>query len=251
MSIAERKEREKELRRNSIIDAAEGLFFSRGYDNVTMDDIARAVELNKATIYIYFKNKDSLFFAVVLRGVRILNGMVKESEKNADTGFKKLWGIGHSYLSFAKKYPDYNRVYNYFYSGRFDLENSTNFEDIIEGYFQGTGTRFWEIVSLAGHGNNEYLKEIIRLNYEIFSLIYNAIKSGVEDGHFRPELDITESAVTFTLLIENIPKIRPDLRKVLDNGGIDQSRFSRYIGESIGHMLIKKEHINTDLSMSI
>jgi len=40
VSIAERKEREKEQRRNDITNAAEKLFFSRGYDSVSMDEIA-------------------------------------------------------------------------------------------------------------------------------------------------------------------------------------------------------------------
>lgn len=60
MGISERRQREKEQRRTEIIDAAERLFFSRGYEDVTMDDIAREVELNKATIYIYFNNKETL-----------------------------------------------------------------------------------------------------------------------------------------------------------------------------------------------
>ncbi len=40
MALADRKEREKEQRQRDIINAAEKLFFSRGYDNVSMNDIA-------------------------------------------------------------------------------------------------------------------------------------------------------------------------------------------------------------------
>jgi AcrR family transcriptional regulator len=39
MAISDRKKREKEYRRQSIIDAAEKLFFEKGYDNVSMNDI--------------------------------------------------------------------------------------------------------------------------------------------------------------------------------------------------------------------
>nr|WP_243686751.1 helix-turn-helix domain-containing protein [Methanobacterium formicicum] len=62
MSIQDRREREKEQRRNDILKAAEKLFLSREYDNVSMNDIAREVELSKATIYLYFENKEELFF---------------------------------------------------------------------------------------------------------------------------------------------------------------------------------------------
>ncbi len=67
VSIKELKEREKEQRREYIIDAAEKLFFSKGYDNVSMNDIADAVGMNKATLYLYFANKESLFFSVIQR----------------------------------------------------------------------------------------------------------------------------------------------------------------------------------------
>src|SRR5665647_1171720 len=108
MSMKEIKEQEKEQRRNYILDVAEKLFFSRGYDDVSMDDIANEVELNKATLYLYFKNKESLFFAIVLRGVRILHAMVSEGVKNCENGIKILYLTGIAYFNFVNKYPDYN-----------------------------------------------------------------------------------------------------------------------------------------------
>ena len=48
------------------MDAAEKLFFSKGYDDVSLDDIAQEAELNRATIYLYFENKEDLCFAVIL-----------------------------------------------------------------------------------------------------------------------------------------------------------------------------------------
>ena len=72
MSLIARKELEKEQRRNDILNAAEKLFFSKGYENVSLKDIAKEVKLGRSTLYLYFENKEELFFAVVLRGTRIL-----------------------------------------------------------------------------------------------------------------------------------------------------------------------------------
>ena len=72
MSITSRREREKQKRQNDIINAAEKVFFAKGYDNVTMDEIAKEAEVNKALLYYYFKNKEALFFAVNLYGVKML-----------------------------------------------------------------------------------------------------------------------------------------------------------------------------------
>ena len=60
MGIAERKEREKEHRRNTILDAAEEVFFSKGINLATMDEVAERAELSKGTLYLYFKNKEEL-----------------------------------------------------------------------------------------------------------------------------------------------------------------------------------------------
>jgi len=98
VSIKEIKEQEKEQRRNYILDAAEKLFFTGSYDEVSMDDIAKEVELNKATLYLYFKNKESLFFAVVLRGTRILNDMFEAGIKNCKTSIEILDTLGKEYF---------------------------------------------------------------------------------------------------------------------------------------------------------
>ena len=50
MSITSRREREKQKRRNDIINAAEKVFFAKGYDKVTMDEIANEAEVNKALL---------------------------------------------------------------------------------------------------------------------------------------------------------------------------------------------------------
>ena len=244
MSIASRKEREKEQRRNDILQAAEKLFFAWGYDNVTMDDIAKAVELNKATIYLYYLDKETLYFSIVLKGVRLLSEMVIEKESKAKTGFDKLWEIGHAYFSFAKKYPDYNRAYAYYCSGRFDLEGQSYTETLESAMLGGltSGPMFWKSVDSAAHrSGNEVVKQIIALNQGIFRLMCDAIRRGIDEGALRKDLDPEEAAIVFTLLLESVPRMRPDLAKVLEAKGRDQVQFSRDIGEFMGFMLKSKE----------
>ena len=241
MSIADRKEREKEQRRNDILAAAEKLFFSRGYDNVSMDDIAREVELNKATLYLYFKNKEALFFTIVLRGVQILNRLVKERVDKVTTGSGKLWEVGHAYFSFVNRYPDYNRAYNYFYSGRFNLADVVNPPDLQILSTIDSGLKMWKSGDMAANrANYEVGAQIIGLNWEILAITRDAIEAGMAEGTFRDDLDPDETAVVFTLLIESIPGMRPDLKSVLEGRGIDQPDFSRDLGNYINHMLASR-----------
>lgn len=48
-------------RRNRIVLAASQMFAARAYVEVQMDDLARAAEVAKPTIYRYFKSKEDLF----------------------------------------------------------------------------------------------------------------------------------------------------------------------------------------------
>lgn len=87
MTLTERKQLEKAKQREDILDDAEKLFFSRGYDGVSMDEITNEVELNKATLYLYFKDKESLFFAVINRGIK----MQERSSSSLKTSLRKYF----------------------------------------------------------------------------------------------------------------------------------------------------------------
>jgi len=107
MGIAERKAREKEQRREHIIDAAESLFFSLGIDSTTMDEIAGKAELSKGTLYLYFKSKEDIRMAVATRGIQILNEMSGDLRTEQIPAIDKLVKLGKTFIRFSKKYPDY------------------------------------------------------------------------------------------------------------------------------------------------
>lgn len=52
-------------KRAQIIEGARTVFLERGFDGASMGDIARAAGVSKGTLYVYFKNKEDLFGAVV------------------------------------------------------------------------------------------------------------------------------------------------------------------------------------------
>ena len=56
------RERKKQQTRQLILDAATRLFVERGFDGVTVTEIARAAELSEMTVYNYFPSKEDLVF---------------------------------------------------------------------------------------------------------------------------------------------------------------------------------------------
>jgi TetR/AcrR family transcriptional repressor of mexJK operon len=52
-------------KRQSILDAATGLFIAHGYGAVSMDAIARGAGVSKATLYAHFGSKDQLFATII------------------------------------------------------------------------------------------------------------------------------------------------------------------------------------------
>jgi AcrR family transcriptional regulator len=219
MPFTNLREQEKEQRRNYILDAAEKMFFSRGYDNVSMDDIAGEIGLNKATLYIYFKNKESLFFAVVLRGALILNSMIKERIKQCETGMEILDAIGIAYFEFLGKYPDHSRAYLYFRSDRFSIEDN---EDLCDN-----------------------AKKVLELRDEEFSIVCNAIKAGMEEGTIRPDLDPVEVTVFLTLIVKALTEMRSNFKKVLESRSITPYQFFKDAAGFVHYMLANTEKRDT------
>lgn len=198
MSLADWKEREKEQRCNDIIDVAMKLFYSKGYDSVSMSDIAKKVGLKKPTLYLYFKNKESLFFAIVIRGAMIRNPMVRKEAEKCGTGQEKLGAATRAIGQFNDKYPEYNWADYFFRSGKFDLENL----------------------------ENEDIKKILDLQREMFDIISGCIKSGMDDGTYLPDVDPLGAAVLITMVVEGTFNIRPDFKYVLECGGVDREKFA-------------------------
>ena len=57
------RERKKQQTRQTIADAARRLFWERGFDAVTVADVAAAADVSQATVFNYFRTKEDLFYS--------------------------------------------------------------------------------------------------------------------------------------------------------------------------------------------
>jgi AcrR family transcriptional regulator len=85
----------------AIAEAARGVFLRVGFENASMDAIARQADVSKATLYAHFESKDALFFAMMQEEVaqyeRQLAGLA--AEKNGDVA-ERLARVGATLLTF-------------------------------------------------------------------------------------------------------------------------------------------------------
>jgi len=105
MGIAERKEREKQQRKEEIIQAAEKVFYSLGLDQATMDHIAAQAELSKGTLYLYFKSKEDLFFEVARKAIGMLNTYTSKAVDSSANAIEKLGAMGKATIEFMHSHP--------------------------------------------------------------------------------------------------------------------------------------------------
>jgi TetR/AcrR family transcriptional regulator len=110
MGIAERKEREKQQRREGIILAAEKVFFRKGLEIATMDDIAEIAELSKGTLYLYFKSKEDLHMAVARKSIRLLRTITLKATEGEGNALEKLGRMGRATIEFSRTDPDRMRA---------------------------------------------------------------------------------------------------------------------------------------------
>ncbi|MFD2572559.1 TetR/AcrR family transcriptional regulator [Spirosoma soli] len=105
MGITERKEREREEMRQLILSAAQKLFLENGYEKVSIRNIADAIEYSPATIYLYYKDKNELLFALHQFGFA---KMVQEFSPlfSITDPFERLVEMGRSYIRFAVENPE-------------------------------------------------------------------------------------------------------------------------------------------------
>ncbi len=166
MGINERKEREKEERREEIISAAEKVFFEKGLQIATMDEIAEKAELGKSTLYLYYKSKEDLYLAVLMRGSDILYEMFHEVVSTGEPTMKLISNVGDAYYQFFKQRRNYFRMFHFF-------ENPQIHRQVSE-----------EMMGLCSTNNGR-----------IWTLLVETIQRGMDEGVIQKNLNPMQVAV--------------------------------------------------------
>lgn len=167
MGTTDRKEQTRKLRQEDIVNAAEKIFFSKGLNNATMDEVAAEAQYSKRTIYSYFSSKEQIYDAIISRAYQIMYHLYEEAfqRERPANGLEKLVLMGKTYLDFIRKYPKYSEAMAYY-------DNPE--ENVLS--------------------QDEYKMANYRESNKSSDLLIQCIREGIDDGSVYKELDPVSTA---------------------------------------------------------
>lgn len=108
--MSPRKSVQQELSKEMIMDAARDTFALKGYQNVSMRQIAKELGYSHGAIYYHFKNKAELFFALVEEHFKMLNNTLEEIMGLELDNDEKLKQIFIGYIKFGLTYQSHYEI---------------------------------------------------------------------------------------------------------------------------------------------
>lgn len=162
--MARRKKQPQSVHRKNISKIAEKLFVEKGIENTSMNDIAKESGYSKASLYVYFKDKEELIAVLVLESMEKLYEYLSKAV-NAQGDFY------HRYLEICKALFQYHSEYP-LYSQMALMNINIDFE----------GTEF-----LAEE------RETFQVGEQINELLWEFFRDGIELGVIKRDVNIAQT----------------------------------------------------------
>jgi AcrR family transcriptional regulator len=191
--LAERRQEEKERRRAEILDAAEAVVASVGWDALTMDQVARRARLSRALLYVYFTDKVDLMYGICERGLATMHQRFAEATARHRLGLEQIVAIGRAYIAFSQEFPVY-----------FDIQSRCELRE----------------VNTSQASPNEASCQAAGLALQV--LMVRVLEAGVRDGSIRPDLgDPRIVANALWGMTHGVVQLASTKAKVLAHHGVD------------------------------
>ena len=100
-----------------ILQAAEKLFAKKGFYPTTIDEIAKEAKSAKGTIYLYFNNKEDLFFSVIETKLDLLLNKIQEAVEKPGSASQRIKAAISIHLKFLEENKNFFKVMESFPEG--------------------------------------------------------------------------------------------------------------------------------------
>ncbi|SRR5713226_757340 len=110
MGSQQRRERERQAIRQSILSAARQIAIEEGWQAVTTRKVADRIEYSQPTIYEYFDNKEAILMALVYQGFEDMLAAMQTARAQHEQPEEQLLAMTRAYWSFAFRCPELYQV---------------------------------------------------------------------------------------------------------------------------------------------
>lgn len=155
--------------KEKIVQAAITTFSKYGYDKTRMDDIAKSANLGKGTLYLYFKSKEELFYA-------ISENSIKELKEQLSKLFSKKEDLVHDAEKFYDQYR--NLIHD---------SEKVSFEIIAES-----------------SRNPKLRKALYEQRMKVYDIVIDYLRRQIEKGFFRKDMDVNAIASGLVALYDGL-----------------------------------------------
>jgi AcrR family transcriptional regulator len=171
--------KERQIRKDLIIDAAQQVFAVKPYDKVSMKEIAGEAGISVASIYTYFANQEALFTEAFLRDTKTLvETLNKEISKNLNVDLQK---VINAFIDYFTEHDAYCRMMgNFMLNGQIGSESLEKFNSVLREILDSFDILFKKM------GYQDY----IRLHSHIFFAFLNGLLISFRKYPGRDELEV-------------------------------------------------------------
>jgi AcrR family transcriptional regulator len=110
MGITDRKLRQKEEVRASILDTAWEMVVTEGWHSFSIRKIADAIEYSVPVIYSHFENKDAILLEFNKKGFQLLTDSLKKAKSEKPEPADQIRAMGRAYWDFAFQNKEYYQL---------------------------------------------------------------------------------------------------------------------------------------------
>lgn len=105
--MARRKKEPQSNHRKNIAEAAQRLFAEKGIESTSMNEIAKESGYSKATLYVYFKDKEELVGVLVLESMQKLYDYLSKTLEDTENVSECFYKICNAFVDYQEEYPFY------------------------------------------------------------------------------------------------------------------------------------------------
>lgn len=210
--MGRRKKEPRSVHRENIVSAASALFMERGIAATSMDDIAKAAGYSKATLYVYFENKEEIVGILVLNSMKKLDDYISSALIQHEATKARYDFICRGLVQYQEEFPFYFKM----------VLDKINIDFESKNYLPEE-------------------KETYQIGEEINEKIKNFLLSGMEKGDLRSDLEIMPAILNFWGMLSGIIQLAANKEEYIKKSmGLSKIKFLEYGFSLVYHSIATK-----------